>query len=89
MEFVYFLGRFHVLALHLPIGLVLAAIVLDFLARKPRFEPLGAARTFLWSGAAVTAIGIRTRANFPSKGLIRVGLACRICQWVRLFFCLH
>jgi len=60
MEFVYFLGRFHVLALHLPIGLVLAAIVLDFLARKPRFEPLGAARTFLWSGAAVTAIGTAT-----------------------------
>ena len=57
MEFVYFLGRFHVLALHLPIGIVLTAIVLDFLVRKPRFQALGAASAFLWSAAALTAIG--------------------------------
>lgn len=57
MDFVYFLGRFHVLALHLPIGVVLTAILLDFLARKPRFQSLGAASAFLWSAAALTAIG--------------------------------
>lgn len=57
MDFIYFLGRFHVLALHLPIGLVLTAIVLDFLAYRPRFQPLAVASTFLWSGAAITAIG--------------------------------
>ena len=36
-EFVFFLGRFHVLALHLPIGIVIAAVVLDWLARRPRY----------------------------------------------------
>jgi len=60
MDFIYFLGRFHVLVLHLPIGVVLTAIVLDFLARKPRFRPLGAASAFLWSAAALTAIGTAT-----------------------------
>ena len=45
-EFGFFLGRFHVLALHLPIGIIIAAVVLDWLARRPRYapeEPPGAA----------------------------------------------
>ena len=56
MDFLYFLGRFHVLVLHLPIGIVLIAIVLDFIARRPRFRPLAAASAFLWGAAALTAI---------------------------------
>jgi len=28
MDFIYFLGRFHVLVLHLPIGVILALFVL-------------------------------------------------------------
>jgi uncharacterized membrane protein len=57
MDFVYFLGRFHVLALHLPIGLVLGAVLLDHLALKPRFHAFSAASTFLWGTAALSAIG--------------------------------
>ena len=29
MDFVYFLGRFHVLVLHLPIGIIVALCVLE------------------------------------------------------------
>ena len=42
-DFVFFLGRFHVLALHLPIGIVIAAVVLDWLARRPRYAALAQA----------------------------------------------
>jgi hypothetical protein len=58
MEFVYFLGRFHVLALHVPIGVILAVALLEVLARTvPRFASLKAASPFLWGVAAVSAIG--------------------------------
>ena len=36
MDFVYFLGRFHVLVLHLPIGIIVALCVLELLSRKYR-----------------------------------------------------
>jgi uncharacterized membrane protein len=55
-DFVFFLGRFHVLALHLPIGIVIAAVVLDWLARRPRYAALAQASAFLWAGAAITAV---------------------------------
>ena len=57
MEFLLFLGRLHVVALHLPIGLVLTAIALDLAARRPRHRALAAASPFLWGGTAITAIG--------------------------------
>jgi len=56
MDFIYFLGRLHVLALHLPIGIIYVAVVLEFLARKPRYANLAGAATFLWGAAAITAI---------------------------------
>ncbi len=56
MDFIYFLGRFHVLALHLPIGIIYVVVLLEFLARKPRFAALGSAATFLWGAASITAI---------------------------------
>lgn len=55
-DFVFFLGRFHVLALHLPIGIVIAAVVLDWIARRPRYAALAQASAFLWAGAAITAV---------------------------------
>jgi hypothetical protein len=58
MEFVYFLGRFHVLALHVPIGALLAVALLEVLSRTmPRFQSLRVASPFLWGVAAVSAIG--------------------------------
>jgi hypothetical protein len=58
MEFVYFLGRFHVLALHIPIGVILAVAILEILARfMARCAPLRAAAPYLWGFAAISAIG--------------------------------
>ena len=56
MEFIYFLGRFHVLALHIPIGIIVAIFVLELLARKDKYRHLAAASGFLWMAAAVSAI---------------------------------
>ena len=55
-EFGFFLGRFHVLALHLPIGIVIAAVVLDWLTRRPRYAPLASAAPLLWGLAAISAV---------------------------------
>ena len=56
MEFFYFLGRFHVLALHIPIGIIVAIFVLELLARKEKYQHLEAASAFLWVAAAVSAV---------------------------------
>lgn len=56
MEFIYFLGRFHVLMLHIPIGIIVAIFVLELLARKEKYRYLEAASGFLWMAAAVSAI---------------------------------
>ncbi|MEO8464781.1 MAG: c-type cytochrome domain-containing protein [Gammaproteobacteria bacterium] len=55
-DFLFFLGRFHVLALHLPIGIVIVAVVLDFVARRERYRALAQASPFLWGAAAVSAV---------------------------------
>ena len=56
MDFVYFLGRFHVLALHLPIGILMLAVVMEPLSRWPRFANLGAATSLVWLLGALTAL---------------------------------
>jgi len=55
-NFVFFVGRFHVLALHLPIGIVIAAVVLDWVARRPRYAALAPASPFFWGAAAISAV---------------------------------
>ena len=56
MDFVFFLGRFHVLVLHLPIGIILVTIALEFAARNDRYARFESAAPLLWATAAVTAI---------------------------------
>jgi uncharacterized membrane protein len=56
MDFIYFLGRFHVLVLHIPLGVIVALLVLELLARKEKYRHLEAASPFLWMAAAVSAI---------------------------------
>jgi uncharacterized membrane protein len=60
MEFIYFLGRFHVLALHIPIGIIVAIFVLEIMARKEKYRHLESASSFLWMAAAVSAIATVT-----------------------------
>ena len=55
-DFVFFVGRFHVLALHLPIGIVIAAVGLDWASRRPRYAGLAQASPFFWGGAAISAV---------------------------------
>ena len=56
MDLIYFLGRFHVLALHIPIGIIIAIFVLEWLSRKEKYQHLAAASGFLWVSAAASAI---------------------------------
>jgi uncharacterized membrane protein len=56
MEFIYFLGRFHVLALHIPIGIIVAIFVLEWLVRKEKYKYLEPAAGFLWLAGAASAI---------------------------------
>ena len=56
MDLVYFFGRFHVLALHLPIGILFAAIGLEYFARKHREPKFWIAANTLWGFGALTAI---------------------------------
>lgn len=57
MHFIYFLGRFHVLAVHLPITLILIVAALEWLTRRGRRPDLQPALTLAWAATAVTAIG--------------------------------
>ena len=55
-DFIYFLGRFHVLVLHLPIALIVMAVLLDWVSRRDRYRGLAVAAPFLWGGAALSAV---------------------------------
>jgi uncharacterized membrane protein len=56
MDFIYFLGRFHVLVLHIPIGIIAAILFVEFMARKEKYAHLLPASPFLWNAAAVSAV---------------------------------
>jgi uncharacterized membrane protein/mono/diheme cytochrome c family protein len=56
MNLVYFLGRLHVVVLHLPIGIVLVTLAVELLARRERFRALAELTSILWWAAAVTAV---------------------------------
>lgn len=61
-QFIYFLGRFHVLVLHLPVGVLMLAVGLEFLARRPRYvaadvhASIDAALPMIWGFGALTAV---------------------------------
>jgi uncharacterized membrane protein len=56
MQFIYFLGRFHVVLVHLPIGFVLAVVFIEFVARREKYRQLNSAAPFLWGVAAISAV---------------------------------
>ncbi len=60
-ELIYFLGRFHVLFLHLPLGVLLLAVGMEVLARRARFRVdersvLEPAMSLVWGFGALTAV---------------------------------
>ena len=56
MEWLFFLGRFHLLVLHLPIGIILVAIAVEIASGRRTLGRPETAGSFLWAAAAVTAI---------------------------------
>lgn len=56
MDFIYFLGRFHVLVLHIPIGIIVATLILEWLVRKDKYSHLESAAGFMWMAGALSAI---------------------------------
>lgn len=56
MDFLYFLGRFHVVVLHVPLGIIVAIFFVEWLSRRDKYSHLAAASPFLWAAAAVSAI---------------------------------
>jgi uncharacterized membrane protein len=56
MDFIYFLGRFHVVVLHIPLGVIVALFALEWAARKEKYQYLAAASPFLWGAAAISAL---------------------------------
>jgi uncharacterized membrane protein len=55
-NFLFFVGRFHVLVLHLAVGIPIVAVVLDWLARGGRSPALARVSPFLWGAAALSAV---------------------------------
>ena len=55
-DFVIFLGRFHPLVVHLPIGFLLLAILMEFAGKREKYKHLTAALPFVWMLSAVSAV---------------------------------
>ncbi len=55
-DFLLFLGRFHVLALHLPIGMVLLTAIMHWLSRDTRNTALQQVLPLLWGCTALSAL---------------------------------
>jgi hypothetical protein len=56
MEFIWFLGRFHVLLVHLPLGILTLAVILEILVRFRPFRSLDAAVAPAWIVGAISAL---------------------------------
>lgn len=56
MEFIYLLGRFHVVILHIPLGVIVAIFFLELLSRREKYRHLASASAYLWVVGAVSAI---------------------------------
>jgi hypothetical protein len=56
MQFIWFLGRFHVLVLHLPLGILTLAVALEILTRFKTFQFLKVALAPTWIAGALTAL---------------------------------
>ena len=67
-DFVIFLGRFHPLLVHLPIGILIIAFMMEFLGRKPTFAHLKSASTFALFWGAISAIAAAFLGWLLSQG---------------------
>ena len=56
-DFVIFLGRFHPLVVHMPIGILSLAFVMELLSRREKYKGIGEATSFVLFWGAVSAWG--------------------------------
>jgi Planctomycete cytochrome C/Leucine rich repeat len=56
MQFIWFLGRFHVLLVHLPLGILTLAVALEILVRFRSFRSLESAVAPAWIAGAISAL---------------------------------
>ena len=56
MQFIWFLGRFHVLIVHLPLGILTLAVALEILVRFKPFKFLESAVAPTWIAGAISAV---------------------------------
>lgn len=54
-DFMIFVGRFHPLIVHLPIGFLLLAAIAELATRQPKFHPIKPFLTYLWGLGAISA----------------------------------
>jgi uncharacterized membrane protein len=57
MQFIWFLGRFHVLIVHLPLGILTLAVAFEIMVRFKPFKFLEGAVGPIWIAGALSAIG--------------------------------
>ena len=55
-DFVLFLGRFHPLVVHLPIGFLLLAVIIALVSKRPKFQKLEVALDFILLLGAISAV---------------------------------
>ena len=55
-DIVIFLGRFHPLLVHLPIGFLTLALLFEILSRRPAMEKLGVSVRIIWLCSALSAV---------------------------------
>lgn len=54
-DFMIFVGRFHPLVVHLPIGFLVLAVIAQFAIRWPKFQPIKPFLKYLWGLGAISA----------------------------------
>lgn len=54
-DFMIFVGRFHPLVVHLPIGFLILAAIAQLASRKPKFHPIKPFLIYLWGLGAISA----------------------------------
>jgi hypothetical protein len=95
-----FIGRFHLLTVHLPIALVLVVPVLEWAGRNPRFPNLRSSVDFLWplailSSLAAAALGwcLARSGGYSGRlvtqhmwGGVSLAAACWLCWMLRGYF---
>jgi hypothetical protein len=85
-QLVYFLGRFHVLVLHLPLGVLILAIGLEFLVRRRRAatgepSPLEPAMPLIWGFGALSAVATVTLGYMHASEPGFTGPAVNYHRW--------